>query len=200
MHERRMIMETRFKKKSQIFDVGITAVGAVLSVGTMLYGVSQFGLGEAWPELVLNLFYIACLVMMGMYFFKRLDSQRFNYWSSVCAGVTVLLRDILFPPPLGSYPIHLVCLTLSVTLLILFTFFYARKDWKHYTKRNLWLLFIIDMVIAGLYNYVIYRNPINEYTNYLLTEIWIRPTLIYGLVACFVSEKEAALNAGSEEA
>ena len=192
MHERRMIMETRFKKKSQIFDVGITAVGAVLSVGTMLYGVSQFGLGEAWPELVLNLFYIACLVMMGMYFFKRLDSQRFNYWSSVCAGVTVLLRDILFPPPLGSYPIHLVCLTLSVTLLILFTFFYARKDWKHYTKRNLWLLFIIDMVIAGLYNYVIYRNPINEYTNYLLTEIWIRPTLIYGLVACFASEKEAS--------
>ena len=200
MHERRMIMETRFKKKSQIFDVGITAVGAVLSVGTMLYGVSQFGLGEAWPELVLNLFYIACLVMMGMYFFKRLDSQRFNYWSSVCAGVTVLLRDILFPPPLGSYPIHLVCLTLSVTLLILFTFFYARKDWKRYTKRNLWLLFIIDTVIAGLYNYVIFRNPINEYTNYLLTEIWIRPTLIYGLVACFVSEKEAALNAGSEEA
>ena len=182
-------METRFKKKSQIIDVGVTAIGAVLSVGTMLYGVSQFGLGEAWPELVLNLFYIACLVMMGMYFFKRLDSQRFNYWSSVCAGVTVLLRDILFPPPLGSYPIHLVCLTLSVTLLILFTFFYARKDWKHYTKRNLWLLFIIDMVIAGLYHFVIFFHPVNEYTPYLLTEIWIRPTLIYGLVACFVSEE-----------
>ena len=192
MYERGMIMETRFKKKSQIIDVGVTAIGAVLSVGTMLYGVSQFGLGEAWPELVLNLCYIACLVMMGMYFFKRLNSQRFNYWSSVCAGVTVLLRDILFPPPLESYPIHLVCLTLSVALLVLFTYFYARKDWKRYTKRNLWLLFIIVTAIAGLYNYVIFRNPINEYTNYLLTEIWIRPTLIYGLVACFASEKEAA--------
>ena len=192
MYERGMTMETRFKKKSQIIDVGVTAVGAVLSVGTMLYGVSQFGLGEAWPELVLNLCYIACLVMMGMYFFKRLNSQRFNYWSSVCAGVTVLLRDILFPPPLESYPIHLVCLTLSVALLVLFTYFYARKDWKRYTKRNLWLLFIIDTAIAGLYNYVIFRNPINEYTNYLLTEIWIRPTLIYGLVACFASEKEAS--------
>lgn len=192
MYERGMIMETRFKKKSQIIDVGVTAIGAVLSVGTMLYGVSQFGLGEAWPELVLNLCYIACLVMMGMYFFKRLNSQRFNYWSSVCAGVTVLLRDILFPPPLESYPIHLVCLTLSVALLVLFTYFYARKDWKRYTKRNLWLLFIIDTAIAGLYNYVIFRNPINEYTNYLLTEIWIRPTLIYGLVACFASEKEAS--------
>ncbi len=192
MYERGMIMETRFKKKSQIIDVGVTAIGAVLSVGTMLYGVSQFGLGEAWPELVLNLCYIACLVMMGMYFFKRLNSQRFNYWSSVCAGITVLLRDILFPPPLESYPIHLVCLTLSVALLVLFTYFYARKDWKRYTKRNLWLLFIIDTAIAGLYNYVIFRNPINEYTNYLLTEIWIRPTLIYGLVACFASEKEAS--------
>lgn len=183
-------METRFKKKSQIIDVGVTSVGAVLSVGTMLYGVSQFGLGEAWPELVLNLCYIACLVMMGMYFFKRLDSQRFNYWSSICAGITVLLRDILFPPPLESYPLHLVCLTLSVLLLLMFTFFYARKDWKSYTKRNLWLLFVIDMAIAGLYSYVIYYNPINEYTNYMLTEIWIRPTIIYGLVACFVSEKE----------
>ena len=183
-------METRFKKKSQIFDIGITAVSVVLSVGTMLYGISQFGLGEAWPELVLNLFYIACVVMMAMYFFKRIDSRRFNYWSSVCAGITVLLRDILFPPPLENYPIHLACLTLSVMLVLMFTFFYARKDWKRYTKRNLWLLFIIDMVIAGLYNYVIYRNPINEYTNYLLTEIWIRPTLIYGLVACFASEKK----------
>ena len=185
------VMETRFKKKSQIIDIGITAVSAVLSVGVMLYGVGHFGIGEAWPELVLNLCYIACLVMMAMYFFKRLDSQRFNYWSSVCVGITVLLRDILFPPPLESYPLHLVCLTLSVLLLLMLTFFYARKDWKSYTKRNLWMLFVIDMVIAGIYNYVIYNNPINEYTDYLLTEIWVRPTLIYGLVACFVSEKES---------
>ena len=71
-----------------------------------------------------------------------------------------------------------------------FTYFYARKDWKSYTKRSLWVLFIIDMVIAGLYHFVIFFNPVNEYTTYLLTEIWIRPTLIYGLVACFVTEKE----------
>ena len=187
-------METRFKKKSQIIDIGITAVAAVLSVGIMLYGISHFGLGEAWNELVLNLCYIGCLVLIAMYFFKRIDSQRFNYWSSVCIGITVLLRDILFAPPLESYPIHLVCLTLSVTLLLMLTFFYARKDWKTYTKRNLWMLFIIDMVIAGLYHYVISNNPINEYTTYLLTEIWIRPTLIYGLVACFVSEKEEQMN------
>ena len=63
-------METRFKKKSQIIDIGITAVSVVLSVGTMLYGISQFGFGEAWPELVLNLCYIACLIMMALFFFK----------------------------------------------------------------------------------------------------------------------------------
>jgi succinate dehydrogenase hydrophobic anchor subunit len=108
----------------------------------------------------------------------------------VCIGITVLLRDILFAPPLENYPIHLVCLTLSVTLLVMLTYFYARKDWKTYTKRNLWMLFIIDMVIAGLYHCVISFNPVSEYTTYLLTEIWIRPTLIYGLVACFVSERE----------
>ena len=43
-------------------------------------------------------------------------------------------------------------------------------------------------------NYVIYHNPINEYTNYMLTEIWIRPTIIYGLVVCFISEKEDNAN------
>ncbi len=156
----------------------------------MLYGISHFGLADAWNELVLNLFYIACLVMMGMYFFKRLDTQRFNYWSSVCLGVTVLLRDILFLPPLESYPIHLLCLTLSVLLLVLLTFFYARKDWKSYTKRNLWAICIIDMLIAALYNLDIYLEPTNEYTDYLLVEIWIRPTITYGLVACFVTERE----------
>ena len=68
-------MGTRFKKKSQIFDIGITAVGAVLSVGTMFYGISLLGLRDTWPELVLNLCYIACILMMVLYFFKFLDNN-----------------------------------------------------------------------------------------------------------------------------
>ena len=57
-------METRFKKTAKIFDIGIAAVAAILSVGMMLYGVFFYDLKDTWPELVLNLFYIACLVMM----------------------------------------------------------------------------------------------------------------------------------------
>jgi hypothetical protein len=183
-------MQTRFKKGAKVFDILITAVAGMLSVGVMLYGVYHFGLAEAWPELVLNIFYVACLVMMWLYFFNRLIPHQFNYWCSVCVGVTILLRDVLFPPPLAFYALHLVCLTLSVLLLLMLTFFYARKNWKGYTKRNLWMIFVVDMVIAALYNYDICLEPTNEYTNYMLTEIWIRPTITYGLVACFVSEKE----------
>ena len=54
----------RFKKKAKVFDIVITAVGGTLSVGVMLYAVYHFGLSEAWPELVINLFYIACLAMI----------------------------------------------------------------------------------------------------------------------------------------
>ena len=184
-------MKTRFDKKAKIFDIVITAVGGTLSVGVMLYAVFHFGLSEAWPEMVLNLFYIACLVMIWMYFFNyRLTHQQFNYWCSVSLGATVLLRDILFPPPLAFYALHLACLTLSVLLLCTLTFFYARKNWQSYTKSNLWMIFVIDVLIAILYNYDIYLEPVNEYTNYLLTEIWIRPTITYGLVACFVTETE----------
>ena len=167
-------MQTRFKKNAKIFDIVITAVAGMLSVGVMLYGVFYFGLGEAWPELVLNMFYIACLVMIWMYFFNspRITTQQFNYWCSVSVGTTVLLRDILFAPPLAYYALHLACLTLSVLLLCMLTFFYARK------------------LIAALYNLDIYLEPANEYTNYMLTEIWIRPTITYGLVACFVTERE----------
>ncbi|MBO5616608.1 MAG: hypothetical protein J5932_10920 [Prevotella sp.] len=181
-------MNIRYKKKTKIVDVVITALAGVLSVGVMLYGVGCLGIREAWPELVLNVFYIACLLMIWMYIFNRLETQKFNYWCSVCVGITVLLRDILFPPPLANYPLHLVCLTLSVLLLLMLTFFYARKKWKSYSKRNLWMIFFVDVAIAALYNYVIYLNPVDEYTDYLLTEIWIRPTITYGLVACFVSE------------
>jgi hypothetical protein len=105
-------------------------------------------------------------------------------------GITVLLRDVLFPPPLAFYSLHLVCLALSVLLLLMLTYFYARKDWKNYTKRNLWTICIIDIVIAAFYNLDIYLEPTDKYTTYLLTEIWIRPTITYGLVACFVTEKE----------
>jgi cytochrome bd-type quinol oxidase subunit 1 len=186
-------MQTRFKKNAKIFDIGITAVAGMLSVAEMLYGVVHIGLQETWPELVLNLFYIACLVMIWMYFFNyRITTQQFNYWCSISVGVTVLLRDILFPPPLAYYSLHLMCLVLSVLLLCTLTYFYARKNWKSYTKRNLWAIFIIDMLIAVLYNYDIYIEPIHEYTSYLLTEIWIRPTITYGLVACFVTEKEVS--------
>ena len=184
-------MQTRFKKNAKIFDIVITAVAAMFSVGMMIFGVFHFGLKETWPELVLNLFYIACLVMMGMYFFKyKITTMQFNYWCSVCVGATVLLRDILFLPPLAFYAIHLACLALSVLLLLMLTFFYARKEWKTYSKRNLWMICIVDMIIAALYTYDISIEPINEYTNYMLTEIWIRPTITYGLVACFVSETE----------
>jgi hypothetical protein len=188
-------MQTRFKKNAKIFDIVITAVAGMLSVGIMLYGVLHFGLRQAWPELVLNIFYIACLVMIWMYFFNyRITSQQFNYWCSISVGMTVLLRDILFLPPLAFYSLHLMCLILSVLLLCMLTFFYARKNWQSYTKRNLWAICIVDMLIAALYNLDIYLEPIDEYTDYMLTEIWIRPTITYGMVACFVTEAEKAKN------
>ena len=180
----------RFKKKIKIADVGITAIAGILSICVMLYAVYKFGLQEAWEELVLNVFYVACLTMIGLYFFNRLDTHRFNYWCSISVGITVLLRDILFAPPLAYYALHIVCLTLSVLFLCMLTFFYARKQWKSYTKRDLWMIFLVDVVIAALYNYDIYLVPTDEYTDYLLIEIWIRPTITYGLVACFVTEVE----------
>ena len=182
-------METRFKKNAKVADIMITSIGGTLSVAIMLYGIYHFGLSNVWPELILNLFYIACLAMIWMYFFNyRITTQQFNYWCSICAGITVLLRDILFAPPMANLVLRSACFTLSVLLLCTLTYFYARKDWKSYSKSNLWMICVIDMLIAALYNLDIYLEPINEYTNYMLTEIWIRPTITYGLVACFVTE------------
>ncbi len=182
-------MQTRFKKNAKIFDIVITSVAGILSVVVVLYGVFHFGLAEAWPELVLNLFYIACLVMIWMYFFNyRITTHQFNYWCSLSVGITVLLRDILFPPPLAYYPLHLACFVLSVLLVLMLTYYYARRDWKSYTKTNLWSICVVDILIATLYNIDIYLEPVDQYTNFMLTEIWIRPTITYGMVACFVTE------------
>ena len=182
-------MQTRFKKNAKVFDIGLTSVAAVVSVGIMLFGVFHFGLQNTWPELVLNVFYIACLVMIGMYFFNyRITTHQFNYWCSLSVGITVLLRDILFPPPLAFYSLHLACFVLAVLLLLMLTYYYARKDWKSYTKTNLWSICVVDILIATLYNIDIYLEPTDEYTNFMLTEIWIRPTITYGMVACFVTE------------
>ena len=183
-------MQTRFKKNAKIADIMVTSIGGTLSVGVMLYGVYHFGLSQAWPELVLNLFYIACLVMIWMYFFNyRITTQQFNYWCSLSAGITVLLRDILFAPPMANLVLRSACFTLSVLLLCTLTYFYARREWKSYTKRNLWIIFAIDALIAALYHLdIVYFEAVDEYTDYMLTEIWIRPTITYSLVACFVTE------------
>ena len=172
-------MEIRFKQKSKIIDISIVLFAGIASVSMMIYAVFHFGLKNSWNELVLNMFYIACLTMTAMYFFK--------------VGITthqLLLRDILFPPPLINYPLHLACMTLSVMLVLMLIFFYSRKDWITYSKRNLWMICIVDMVLATLYNIDILLEPTDEYTAFMLTEIWIRPTITYGLVACFIDEKE----------
>lgn len=187
----------RFKTKSKLFDVGLTTVVGLLSVVTMILFVVQFGLKNTWPELVLTMFYLTCLVLMCLFFFNRLKPEQFNYWCTVCIGVTILLRDILFAPTIESNAatiefkvLRLICLVLAVTLLLMLTYFYSRKDWKSYTKGNLWLIFVVDMVLAALYNYSIFIGPSDEYTPYLLIEIWIRPTITYGLVAFYVTESE----------
>ena len=180
----------RFKKKIKIADVGVTAIAGIVSVCAMYYAVYKFGMQEAGEELILNLIYVACLTMIGMYFFNRMSPDQFNYRCSLCVGMTILLRDILFPPPLASNTLQVICLFLSVVLLLMLTFFYARKQWKTYTKRDLWMIFFVDVVIAALYNYDFYIEPFQEYTDYLMIEIWIRPTITYGLVACFVTETE----------
>lgn len=185
-------MDVRFKQKSKIIDIAIVLLAGIASVSMMIYAVFHFGLKNAWNELVLNLFYIACLVMIAMYFFKvGITTKQFNYWCTLCVGITVLLRDILFPPPLMNYAFHLTCLTLSVMLVLMLTYFYARKDWKSYSKRNLWMICVVDMLLATLYHIDIVLEPTDEYTAFLLTEIWIRPTITYGLVACFVDETKA---------
>ena len=60
---------------------------------------------------------------------------------------------------------------MTVLLLCMLTFFYARKNWKSYSKGNLWAICVIDMIIAALYNVAIYLEPTSEYTNYMMTEI-----------------------------
>ena len=37
-------MKTRFNKNAKVFDIVITAVAGMASVGIMLYGVGHFGL------------------------------------------------------------------------------------------------------------------------------------------------------------
>lgn len=184
-------MNLRFKGKAKIIDIAIVYLCIIVSVGTMIYAIFHFGLKESWDELILNLFYITCLVLIAMYCFKvGITTNQFNYWCTLCVGITILLRDILFPPPMVNYPLQLACLTLSVWLVLMLTFFYARKEWKTYSKRNLWMIFTVDLVIAALYHYNFYLETSTEITNYLIVEIWIRPTITYGLVACYVSNTE----------
>lgn len=60
---------------------------------------------------------------------------------------------------------------------------------KSYSKANLWAICGVDILIATLYQIdIMWYESLDEYTNYMLTEIWIRPTITYGLVACFVTE------------
>ena len=60
-------------------------------------------------------------------------------------------------------------------------------DCKGTTKLQLLQRVFLRMLT---YSLDIYLEPTDEYTTYMHTEIWIRPTITYGLVACFVREVE----------
>ena len=50
------------------------------------------------------------------------------------------------------------------------------------------MICIVDVLIATLYNIDIMLEPSDPTSIYMMVEIWIRPTISYGLVACFVKE------------
>ncbi len=188
---KRLTMQTRFTTLSKISDVVITATGGVISVISVIHYLTEFGISDMWLEPLLDVFYIACLTLIWLYFFYRIESKTFNYWITVLVGITVMLRDIVFSTTMANPWLDRGCLTLNVILLCMLTYFYSRKDWKSYTKMNLWMIFIVDAAIAMLMSIdlVYYERP-TIYYDFVLTEIWIRPTITYGLVACFISEKE----------
>ncbi len=187
------MIKTRFKEKKKVANIVVTAVSGVVSVIMVVLLLSQLDVTDVWLEPVLDVLYIASLTMIWMYFFNRLDTMRFNYWCSVTVGITVLLRDILFRSPMTNYVLDLLNLTLSVLLLCMLTYFYARKEWKSYTKSNLYLIFIVDTLIATFYSIdLVCFEHVGIYFDFVFTEIWIRPAITYGLVACFISEAEAS--------
>ena len=88
-------------------DVGLTAIAGFLSVGVMYYAVYKFGLQEAGEELILNMFYVASLTMIGLYFFNHMSPNQFNYSCSICAatiGHICVTRDL--PLSLGHAAPH----------------------------------------------------------------------------------------------
>ncbi len=185
------MVETRFKTLSKILEVVITAAGGVISVISVIHNLTEFGVSEMWLEPLLDVFYIACLLLIWLYFFNRIESKTFNYWCTVLVGITVMLRDVIFAMPMANPWLGRACLTLNVVLLCMLTYFYSRKDWKSYTKMNLWMICIIDSLIATLLSIdLVFYEQETIYFDFVLTEIWIRPTITYGLVACFISEKE----------
>ncbi len=187
------MLKARFKEMSKIVNILLTAVSAGISVALVIHLISELDVAAVWLEPLLDVLYIASLAMIWLYFFNLLDTKRFNYWCSVTIGITVLLRDILFRSPMTNYMLDLLSLTLSVLLLCMLTYFYARKDWKSYTKGNLYLIFIVDTLIALVYSIdLIYFEHVGIYFDLVMTEIGIRPAITYGLVACFISEAEEA--------
>ncbi len=184
-------MEAKPKKKKGNVDIALVIASIVLSVATIIYGVFKFGLndGYSWLGLLMSGCYLWCVILIVMFIYNiHITYNQFNYWCSVGVGISVLLRDILFPSELAFYPIDLSCRALSVLLLCMLTYFCARNEWKTYTKQNLWMICIVDTAIALLYNLDIYLEPTNEYTDFFLADIWIRPTITYGMVTCFVAE------------
>ncbi len=184
-------MKFKISNAPKNIDIGLVIVTIVLSLASVIYGVFYFGLndGYSWLGLLLSGCYLWCVILIGMFIFNTgITFNQFNYLCSLGVGLSVLLRDILFQSEMAFYSLELGTRALSVLLLCMLTYFYARKEWKTYTKWNLWMIFIVDTAIAIMYNLDIYFEPTNEYTEYFLVEIGIRPTITYGMVSCFVSE------------
>jgi len=184
-------MATKPKTKKGSVDIALVIASIVVSVATVIYGVFKFGLNDeySWLGLLTSGAYLWCVILIGMFIFNiKISYHQFNYWCSLGVGFSVLLRDILFPSEMQFYAIELSSRALSVLLLCMLTYFYARKEWKTYTKWNLWMICIVDTAIALLYNLDIYLEPTNQYTEFFLVDIWIRPTITYGMVSCFVAE------------
>lgn len=141
-----------------------------------------------WSDLIVHLLYLACFMLMFLYLFDvGVSSHAMFKYSLLTFGLTILLQNILFPPPSPSSGFTAAASFLAVAIIGALIVWYMGWRDIHRSNRMAVVILVALVISCALYTWSALRMGA-IFTSMVITVIgiWIRPLIAACIFACYL--------------
>lgn len=165
----------------------LSAIGllGLITVCISLYvAITDF----SWPDLIVHFLFVTCFLLLLVYLYRGgMSSHAMFKYSLLTFGVTIILQNVLFPPPSPSTGFTAMTSFLAVAIIgALIVWYMGWQDVKR--SKHMALVILAALAIdSSLYTWSLYVMGA-RFTSMTVTviSIWVKPAIAACIFACYI--------------